>query len=366
MDFSFNARIEHAYTLPSALYTDPACLALERERVFHRTWQLVGRTEQVARIGDYFTVDVAGEPVVVARGADDQVRAFYNVCRHRAGPVALEQGNRQTFVCYYHGWTYNLDGSLRHAPEFEEVQDVDRRAMALRPVRVESWGPLLFVNLDPDAPSLTEFLGDIPQRTAGHRIGEMRWALRKDYEIACNWKVYVDNYLEGYHIPVVHPGLYREIDYDAYRVETFRYSSLQHSPIRGAESRGYGGERRYQPGPDDPPDAQYYWVFPNLMLNIYLGQMSTNLVVPLSHDRTLTIFEWYFLDADVPETRQKIDQVVKFGDEIQDEDIFICEHVQRGLNSRSYDRGRYSVKRENGVYHFHALVHEFLTAGVRG
>ena len=120
----------------------------EYKHIFRKTWQLVGRVDQIARIGDYFTVDVAGEPVVIARGADGVVRGFFNVCKHRAGPVALDQGNRKTFICHYHGWTYNLDGTLRHAPEFEEVQALDRCSMGLKPVRVNQWGPLLFVNLD--------------------------------------------------------------------------------------------------------------------------------------------------------------------------------------------------------------------------
>jgi choline monooxygenase len=352
--------LETAWTIPSAWYTDPAFLEKEQADVFSATWQLAGRTDQVARVGDYFTVTVAGEPVVIARGADEVVRGFFNVCQHRAGPVALDQGNRKTFICHYHGWTYNLDGTLRHAPEFEGVQRFDPCAFTLKPVRVETWGPLLFVNLDMDAPPLSAFLGDISRRAAGHRTEDMRWALRRDYEIRCNWKVYVDNYLEGYHLPVVHPGLYREIDYDAYRVDTFRYYSIQHAPIRGDESKGYRGVRRYKPEKDDPADAQYYWVFPNLMLNIYLGQMQTNLIVPLGHDRTLTIFEWYFLDPDTPAMKKRIDNLVSFGEEIQQEDIFICEHVQQGLHSRAYDRGRYSVKRENGVHHFHRLLGGFL------
>ena len=361
-DHPFDQNIESAWTIPSSWYTDPDFLRREYREVFGKTWQLVGRADQVARIGDYFTVDVAGEPVVIARGADDVVRGFFNVCKHRAGPVALEQGNRRTFVCYYHGWTYNLDGSLRHAPEFEEVQALDRCAMALEPVRVNQWGPLLFVNLDESAPPLESFLGDIEKRAAGHRIGEMRWVKRRDYEMNCNWKVYVDNYLEGYHLPVVHPGLYREIDYDAYRVEPFRYYSIQHAPILPREKKGYKGPRRYLPTEQDQNDTQYYWVFPTLMLNIYLGQMQTNLVVPLGHERCLTIFEWYLS----PDMEQDVDNLVDFGDEIQEEDIFICEHVQRGLQSVSYNQGRFSVKRENGVHHFHSLLNEYMNGTEAG
>ena len=356
-DYSFDENIETARTIPSSWYTDRKFLDREYKHIFRKTWQLVGRVDQIARIGDYFTVDVAGEPVVIARGADGVVRGFFNVCKHRAGPVALDQGNRKTFICHYLGWTYNLDGTLRHAPEFEEVQALDRCSMGLKPVRVNQWGPLLFVNLDESAPPLESFLGEIGIRTSEHRIEKMQWIQRRDYEINCNWKVYVDNYLEGYHLPVVHPGLYREIDYDQYKVETHRYYSIQHAPIREKNAKPHEGNRRYTTTGTKQENTQYYWIFPSLMLNIYLGQMQTNLVIPIGHDRCLTVFEWYVL----PDTETDVNSLVDFGHEIQEEDIFICEHVQRGLQSESYSQGRYSVKRENGVHHFHSLVNESLS-----
>jgi choline monooxygenase len=170
--------------------------------------------------------------------------------------------------------------------------------------------------------------------------------------------VYVDNYLEGYHIPVVHPALHKEIDYDAYRVEPHRYSSIQHAPLRAAT----GGERQYDPTKAGIAEAVYGWVFPNIMLNVYLGQMQTNVVLPVAHDRTVVVFEWF---ASAPPADPAADpewsRLVAFSDEIQDEDVEICERVQRNLRSRVYDRGRYSPSRENGVHHFHSLLHEFLT-----
>jgi len=182
--------------------------------------------------------------------------------------------------------------------------------------------------------------------------------MRKEYELACNWKVYVDNYLEGYHVPVVHPGLHKELDYDAYRVETFRYYSRQYAPLR---PRRPGDERQYTAAsPHDEP--QYYWLFPNVMLNVYLGQMQTNVVLPLDHQRTRVVFEWFAREPPRdPGADPAWSRMVAFSDEIQAEDIEICEIVQRNLRSRVYDRGRYSPARENGVHHFHALLHEFLT-----
>src|SRR5262249_1356177 len=280
---------------------------------------------------------------------DGVLRALSNVCRHRAGPVAAGEGFCRAFKCGYHGWSYALDGRLLNTPEFEGVEDFDRSAHGLPSFRVETWLGLVFVNLDPAAPPLSRALEPVPDVLASRDLAGMRLAHRKDWEVDCNWKVYVANYLEGYHIPIVHPGLMQEIDYARYRTETFETTSEQHSPIRAAR----GGPMRKE-RPDD--EARYFWIYPNLMLNVYPDNFSTNLIVPLSHERTLTVFEWYFRDPGSDANREKVRETVAFSDQIQLEDVAICEAVQRGLKSRTYDRGRYSVKRENGVHHFHRLV----------
>ncbi|MCA1592961.1 MAG: Rieske 2Fe-2S domain-containing protein [Acidobacteria bacterium] len=354
--YSFDERLAYAETPPAAFYTDARVLEEERRKVFGRTWQLAGRAEQVAQPGQYFTANVGDEPVIVARGADGRVRAFSNVCRHRAGPVAEGCGQRKSFQCGYHGWTYALDGRLAGTPEFEGVECWSKEEHGLPQYRVETWGALVFVNLDAACAPLGEALEDIPAR-AGERKdwAGMRLAARKEWSVDCNWKVYVDNYLEGYHIPVVHPGLNRELDYARYRTETKRFYSIQHAPLRRtATDLLRGGEKL------DGDGAQYFWVFPNLMLNVYAGNYSTNLIVPLGPERTLTVFEWYFRDPDSQATQEAVRRTVEFSDEIQLEDIRICEAVQRNLRSRSYARGRYSVKRENGVHHFHGLLAEFM------
>jgi choline monooxygenase len=188
----------------------------------------------------------------------------------------------------------------------------------------------------------------------------MRYVMRKEYELACNWKVYIDNYLEGYHIPIVHPSLHKEIDYDSYRVEPLRYSSIQHAPLRPVV--GGATDRNYDPSKADIPEAVYGWIFPNIMLNIYMGQMQTNVVLPVAHDRTIVAFDWFASNPPAdPATDPDWSRLVAFSDEIQDEDVEICETVQRNLKSRVYDRGRYSAARERGVHHFHSLLHEFLT-----
>jgi choline monooxygenase len=346
-------RLEHASSLPSRYYIDPSVLSEENRTVFGRTWQLAGRAEQVRETGQYFTATIGDEPVLVVRGADGVLRAMSNVCRHRAGPVAAGEGKRPVLQCGYHGWTYSLDGRLMRTPEFEGVQGFDRTLCLLPQFQAGVWNELVFVNLDPHAESLAEFLGDLATEMPGHDYGGFQLAKRKVWELDCNWKVYVDNYLEGYHIPIVHPGLFRELDYPNYRTETRRKYSIQFAPTR----RNAASERRIRTANGDD-EVRFFWIFPNLMLNVYPDNFSTNLIVPLGHGRTATIFDWYFKDPEA--SKAQLEETVVFSDEIQIEDIGICEAVQRGLRSPGYDRGRFSPQRENGVHHFHRLYEECL------
>jgi choline monooxygenase len=358
--FPFDPDITRASTIPARLYVDPVYLELEQERVFAHTWQLVGRMEQVAESGQFFTADVGNDSIVVLRDGE-ALRGFHNVCLHRAGPVAHGCGKRQTLQCKYHGWTYSLNGELLRAPEMEGVERFTPADMRLRSVAVATWGPLVFANLDGKAPPLDDMLEVIPGRVAHFHCESMRYVMRKEYELACNWKVYVDNYLEGYHIPVVHPSLHKEIDYDSYRVEPHRYASIQHAPLRPVTTAA-SADRKYDPSKAEVGEAVYAWLFPNIMLNVYLGQMQTNVVLPMGHDRTKVVFEWFAAKPPAdPATDPEWARLVAFSDEIQDEDVDICERVQRNLRSRVYDRGRYSARRETGVHHFHSLLHEFLT-----
>ena len=369
VNLGINERVECAETLASRYYTDPAVLLLEKERIFRRTWQLVGTLGQpcgevggvkrtIADAGAYFTVDVIGEPVVVVRDQAGVLRAFSNVCRHRAGPIAQGAGCRNVFQCGYHGWTYTLDGRLIGTPEVDGVEFFDRSTMGMVPLRCETWEQFIFVNFNREAPPLSAFLGSIPQLAAGFRFAGIELTERREYTVNCNWKVYVDNFLEGYHIPIVHPGLMKEIDYPRYRTEVYRYHSQQLGPVKEVKP-GDATERVYAPGPG-LSDALYFWVFPNLMLNIYPDNIQTNLVVPLSHEKTLVIFEWFFHDAQSESVSARAKKAIGFSDTVQQEDADICAAVQRGLQSTTYDRGRYSVKRENGVHHFHLLLSEFL------
>jgi choline monooxygenase len=352
-----DADIARAWSLPAPYYVDPAIAAEEKDRIFGRSWQVIGHGDRVAKPGDYFTAQLVDEPLLIVRGTDGELRAFCNVCRHRAGPPAEGCGSRKLFRCIYHGWTYNLDGSLNHATEVEGVEGFKAEDFALVPVRCEEWLNLVFVNLDRNAAPLITSLGNLPQQAERFPFQTMKLFERRTYDMKCNWKTYVDNYLEGYHLPTVHPGLNRELDFNAYTVEPYANHVRQWSPIRGSQP-GDATPRRYQEARESLT-TDYFWAFPNWMLNCYPDNVSLNIVLPVEPERSVAVFEWYLPEKDLGGEAAKAS--VRFSDEIQLEDISICEAVQKNLRSRSYQRGRFSVKQEKGVHAFHRMYAEAMT-----
>lgn len=353
-DFHIAADVARAQSTPARFYVDADIFADEKARIFARTWQVVGHGDQLRNPGDFITCELQGEPLLLVRGAQRELRGFYNICRHRAGPPAEGCGNRKLFRCGYHGWTYGLDGALISSPEFDGVEDFSPAEFGLVPVHAEEWSNLIFVNLDPNAEGLAQSLGELPRQAERFGFATMKLFERRTYDMKCNWKTYVDNYLEGYHLPSVHPGLNRELDYNAYTVETYARHVRQFSPIRGAQL-GDATPRRYQESGEDLT-TDYFWIFPNWMLNCYPDNVSLNIVLPLEVERTSAIFEWYLPEEKLGSPAARAS--VRFSDEIQMEDVKICEAVQKNLHSRSYERGRYSVKQERGVHAFHRMYAE--------
>jgi choline monooxygenase len=331
----------------AAFYVDPARLPIEAN-IFARSWQLVGHASQLANPGDYFTSMLGQEPLLFTNDAGT-LRGFFNVCRHRAGPVARGCGNAKRLACRYHGWTYDLAGKLVATSEMEGAQDFDMTDVRLESIAVHRFGPLLFAALDAAAtPSFDEFFPTLTARCAALHLDRLRHVTTREYPVQANWKVYVDNYLEGYHIPLVHPALNRELDYRQYETEVGARYVLQHAPVRDATSQYY----RADSGP-----AYYYWLFPNTMLNIYEGQLQTNVVIPIATNQTIVRFDWYALEPlPDPTTNERWRELAKFSEEIQAEDADICAAVQINLASRSYRPGPYSPKRERGLQLFHTLM----------
>jgi choline monooxygenase len=344
--------LESARTIPNTWYTSTDVAKAEARDVFGSSWQMVGRAEQVESPGSFLTANIAGEPILVVRGDDHVLRAFFNVCRHRAAPILNEPCGMATKLrCRYHGWTYDLTGKLRGTPEFDGVADFRKEDNGLPPIAVAIWGPFVWVHLDPPRQPVENYLAPLPQWSTG-KLDGLQFARRVEYDLACNWKVYVDNYLDGgYHVNTVHPALAGVLDYSGYKTTIHANSSVQTSPMKAGD-------------PNDPATrtrtgtkAAYWWVFPNFMLNHYAGVMDTNLVLPLAPDRCRVIFDYYFAAGTADDF---IDQSVSVAHQVQIEDVGICEEVQRGLNSRSYTVGRFSVKREAGGYHFHQRLAERL------
>jgi len=354
--FDPNLPLERARTIPSAWYFAPDIAADERDRVFANDWQCVGLAEDVAKPGDYLTADIAGEPVLVVRGADCELRAFFNVCRHRAAVVMPEScGSATKLRCRYHGWTYDLEGKLKGVPEFAGVCDFDKEKEGLMPLgAVEIWGPFVFIHVKP--PREPFAVGAAPLADWATRCSPfagMVHHVRREYRVMCNWKVYVDNYLDGgYHVNTVHPNLAGVLSYADYTTALFAQSSLQSAPLKPAEGdagRTRVGER-----------ASYWWLWPNFMLNHTDGVMDSNLVLPVTEGECRVVFHFFFRETADHEFRSAS---LRTADEVQEEDRIICEDVQRGLRSRSYDTGRYSVEREAGAHHFHKLLARTIQSG---
>jgi choline monooxygenase len=354
------APLSEAWTIPAPWYVDERVAELERRAVFSRNWQVVGRADQVREPGRYLTAEVAGEPIFVVRGGDGVLRGFFNVCRHHAAAVLTEPcGQTHLLRCPYHGWTYSLEGELKGTPDFAGVCGFEKSSNGLAPVAAEIWENFVWVRLDSHGAALADFLGsDLVGQFQPLGLSNLRFFERRHYAIDCNWKVFVDNYLDGgYHVPHLHKGLNSVLDYSQYTIENGERYCLQSSPLvtKGAE-RETGAVRK-------GGRALYYWIYPNFMVNVYDGVMDTNLVLPVSVDRTDVLFDFYFSDVSddaAAGNRASID----VGHRIQEEDLGICKSVQKGLTSRAYVAGRLSLRREAGEHLFHRLLAQDLTVGL--
>ena len=353
--------LAEASTIPASWYTDERVFELERQTVFGRSWQLAARLDQLREPGHYVTTEISGEPIVIVCGSDGKLRGFFNVCRHHAAAVMTEPAGHTTQMrCPYHGWTYSLEGDLKGTPDFSGVCNFDREQNGLAPIEISAWENWVFARLDGGQhPPPNDFPGtDLITHFHGLNLANLHWLERRRYTLNCNWKVFVDNYLDGgYHVPHLHKGLDSVLDYSNYTIENGERFCLQSSPMVTAGAESQTGEVR------TGKRALYYWLYPNFMINCYEGVMDTNLVRPLAVDRTEVIFDFYFADVSAS-ARERNRASVDVGERIQQEDLDICESVQRGLQSRAYNAGRLSVRREAGEHLFHRLLHADLKAGL--
>ncbi len=330
-----------AHTLPAVVYQPGIYDTVDQTQILHRSWQLAAHESQLQTVGDYVVHEVADQPVIVVK-TEQGLKAFHNVCRHRAGPLAFENGHAKTLMCKYHGWNYHLTGALKSAPEMHTTPGFDVSRYHLPEIKLTTWQSMVFVALNDGVPEFDEVVDGIVERILPIDMGVMNFHRRDEFVLDCNWKVYVENYLEGYHLPHVHPGLNKLLDYKSYQTELSKWHSYQFSLL----DQGTGFY--------DDGQAHYYFIYPNTMLNVLPNRLQTNQVLPMRGNQTKVIFDYYYPDFEGKDRLVLQDQI--FSDEVQDEDVMICEAVQKGLDSGSYDKGRLCLKREMGLYHFQELV----------
>jgi choline monooxygenase len=327
--------IERAHMPPASWYVDPRFLELERRAVFGASWLPACRADEVTAAGAYAAGCIAGLPYLVVRGADGVLRAFHNSCRHKGREVVVGRGvAAEALVCGYHAWSYDHDGRLRSAPRVAGIEDFDRGDFSLRPMAVHALGPWVFVHCD--AAAAPPRWGELERRLAARGWERYRWVESREFTVAANWKIVVDNYLDGgYHVPHMHPSLDAQIDMKSYTTELFDGYSIQH--VLGVRERVGAG-------------ADYAWIYPSFMINAYGRCIDSNVVVPIAHDRCLIRYDFFFLDGEGD--RESIAQ----SEVTQREDTAICESVHIGLGSPSYQGGRYAPRVEMGEHHFHRLL----------
>lgn len=360
------ASLDRGFTIPAEWYTSVELFEFEKKRIFHRFWQYAGYLEQVREAGAYFTRMVGDIPIVVVRDGEGMLHAYANVCRHRGSTLVLESaGCRKSIQCHYHGWVWNLDGTLRSAPRWNEEPDFQKADFPLVALAVETWGPMIFVNPDREAAPLSATLGLLPGIVAasGLRFDDLRFRVSRRYEIAANWKIVVENYNECYHCPIAHPAFSAIMDIDAYRVITaYEYFNIHRAPL--TESAKSGGRTAYDVSEaalaTGVREGTFGFIWPNSTYDINPG--AANLVVgyyvPLAVDRTLAVMDCFFAESVEDETSRAI---IDFANQVQLEDIVLCESVQRGMRSGYFEQGRLLKARENGIQHFQALLYRVLT-----
>lgn len=357
-EFSINKDISIAETLPSEFYKNEKYFELSKEKIFSRSWQFCGDTGFVKAPGQihpfYLLENFLDEPLILSRDKNDRLHLLSNVCTHRGNILAEGDCIEKNIVCRYHGRRFDLDGKFLSMPEFGDVKNFPSKKDDLPEIPFNTWEKFLFASLNPVAP-LHEFTGDMCSRMSWLPLEEFIYdpSRSRDYLVKCHWALYCENYLEGFHIPYVHNSLNAALDYSGYKTELFRFSNLQ-------TGIGKSGEDCFDL-PEDSTDfgqnisAYYFWVFPNVMFNFYPWGLSINIVKPLKPNLTKVSFLNYVWKEDLLNKGAGAEL-----DKVEREDEAIVENVQRGISSRSYDRGRYSVTRETGTHHFHRLISDFM------
>ncbi len=357
MTQSLERDIENGYSLPASWYTDPAILEREHERIFRRSWQYFGRTDQLAQVGDYVTGSAGGLPIVAVR-SEQGLRAFVNVCRHRRHLVMSGTGNRKALLCPYHAWSYDLNGCLKAAPRADREEGFRLADYPLLPVRIDTWGPFVFVNADREARPLADYLGEMPRLIAelGVDLSQLHFRGRSEWRNNANWKTMLENYLECYHCPVAHPGFSSviNVDPDAYVLRPAEWFSSQYAPVLASALKDRGRKVAYDAA-GAVVQAQYHFFWPNFTINVHPGHLnlSAGIWLPDGPNRTWGFTDQFF-GPDVPEDFAQ--QLASFTRQVVAEDNDLTRSVQAGLEAGVPEKGRLLLTSEQLVIHFQKRV----------
>ncbi|MCW5959539.1 MAG: Rieske 2Fe-2S domain-containing protein [Pyrinomonadaceae bacterium] len=336
-NFTIDSDIRKAETLPSIFYTDKRNFERSKDKIFARSWQLVCATDEIEKLKPQIILpDFLDEPVLITKNSAG-FNCLSNVCTHRGNILIDDPCDATGIRCRYHGRRFDLNGKFLSMPEFEDVANFPSSKDDLTKIPFGIWKNFIFASIDPIAP-LKEFVGVINEKLENFDFENLKFESAKDYRVAAHWALYCENYLEGFHIPFVHQGLNDALDYGSYATETFSYSSLQ---------TGFD--------PEGNVAAQYFFIFPNLMFNFYPWGLSINIVKPEKRDRTTVSYLTFVNDRSNPKQGAGADLHT-----VELEDQKVVEAVQKGINSRFYDKGRYSPSKEKGTHHFHQLIAKFM------
>ena len=363
-DRPFTRNPGESFTMPARMYHDRDVFQAEKAAIFYRSWIYVGHVSQLAEAGQFLTARISDQNVFVVRDREGALKGFFNVCMHRGHELLEGCGKTNLIRCPYHAWAYDLDGSLKAARNSENVEGFDKSAFSLRPVRVEVFCGLVMVNLDPDATSFSEQSQDLEAEIRSYvpSVDDLAFAQRDTYDVAANWKVLIDNFLECYHCHCAHKDFVDLVDMDSYRTVTKGiYSTQVAEAPRTTKANAY----TFEPGEVDFGYAGWF-VWPNISIWAYPGEPNLSVLQmnPTAPERCIEFQDW-FVPGGKP-TKQLMDAMAYQKDVLQPEDIGLCESVQRGLHSLAYNQGRFIVDRgrtelsEHAVHHFQALVMEAL------
>jgi choline monooxygenase len=363
-DAPFRADSKQSFTMPARFYTDAGIYEAEKEAIFYRTWHYAGHVSQVNEQRSYFTTKIHNQNVFIAKGRDGAIRGFYNVCPHRGHELVEGAGKKNVITCPYHAWAFDFDGKLVNARNSDNVAGFEKSQFSLREVRVEIFCGLIMINLDPNAQPFAEQFDGLEAEIRQYlpRVDELAFAQRDTYDVASNWKVLVDNFLECYHCATAHYDFVDLVDMDSYRTITHkRYSSQCSAAPRTTASSAYIFEK----GDVDFGYAGFF-VWPNFTIWIYPGEPNLSVLQmnPSDVERCTEYQDWFTLGGEV--TKQLSDAIAYQKDVLQPEDIGLCESVQKGLQSKGYNQGRFIVDEgltelsEHAVHHFQTMVMEAL------